>query len=180
MKVIRAIDRGLYQGERVFTIATFIAMMGIMFIQVFFRYVIHASLAWSEETMRYLFVVSSFFGASCATYEHKHVVIDFLGVVVEKFFKGENHRQVVFAGAGVLVDVVCTGFFIYIGRVMLLYAMELESKNSLSSAMLMPLWWVGYAVALALFLCAFHNFLNIFVTGEEFRIKVKAIKGGEA
>ena len=180
MKVIRAIDKGLYQGERVFTIVTFIAMMLIMFIQVFFRYVIHASLAWSEETMRYLFVVSSFFGAACATFEHKHVVIDFLAVVVEKFFKGENHRQVIYAAAGLLVDVVCCGFFIYIGTVMFQYAMELQAKNSLSSAMMMPLWWVGYAVALALYLSAFHNFLNIFETGEDFRKTVKAIKGGEA
>ncbi|MCI8423972.1 MAG: TRAP transporter small permease [Lawsonibacter sp.] len=178
MKVIKAIDKGLYQGERIFTIATFVAMMFIMFLQVFFRYIIKANLAWSEESMRYLFVVTSFFGAACATYERKHVVIDFLGVVVEKFFKNENHREAIYSGTGCLVNVVSTVFFIYIGTVMFRYAAELQSKNHTSSVMMMPLWWVGYAVSLALFLCAFHNLLGLFESAEVFVKDMKVMKGG--
>ena len=179
MKIIKAIDKGLYQGERVFTVVTFIAMMAIMFLQVFFRYIIKSNLAWSEESMRYLFVVTSFFGASCATYEHKHVVIDFLGVVVNHFFEKESHQEVVYSGTGCLVNVVSTGFFIYIGTIMFRYAAELQSKNHTSSVMMMPLWWVGYAVALALLLCALHNFLSIFETAEEFVKNINRVKGGE-
>lgn len=180
MKVIKSINKGLYQGERFFTILTFITMMIIMFIQVLFRYVIHAPLAWSEESMRYLFVVTSFFGAACATYEHKHVVIDFLALVVEKLFKGEKQRELIFSGAGCLVNVVCCGFFVYIGTVMFRYSMTLQAKNHLSAAMMMPLWWVGYAISTALYFCAFHNFFGIFETVEVFIKDLKAIKGGEA
>ena len=75
MNVLQLISKRLYQGERVIAIVTFISMMLIMFIQVFFRYVVQSSLAWSEEAMRYLFVITSYFGAACATYEHKHVVV---------------------------------------------------------------------------------------------------------
>lgn len=102
MNVLQLISKRLYQGERVIAIVTFISMMLIMFIQVFFRYVVQSSLAWSEEAMRYLFVITSYFGAACATYEHKHVVIDFLGTICGKFVKGEKRQEAIFSAVDVL------------------------------------------------------------------------------
>ena len=91
MNVLNKINKGLYEGEKAIAIVSFISMMGVMFLQVFFRYVIKSSIAWTEEAMRYLFVISSFFGAACCTYEGKHVVIDFLGTILEKCVKMIAH-----------------------------------------------------------------------------------------
>ena len=179
MKFIKTINKWLYTGERTIAIITFISMMLIMFIQVFFRYVIHSSLAWSEEAMRYLFVVTSFFGAACASYEHKHVVIDFLGTIATKAIKDEGKRETFFSITNLFVCVVCCGFFIYIGRVMLDYAVELQVKNHMSTAMMMPLHYVGYAIVISLFCCAIHFFLEIFITIDGMRGKKKAVEGGE-
>lgn len=177
MNTLNKINKGLYQGEKVFAIASFIGMMAIMFLQVFFRYIVKSSLAWSEEAMRYLFVLSSFFGAACCTYENKHVVIDFLGTILENFIKHEHTRVIVDRIDRVVVDVISTGFFIYIAKVMLDYANKLASDGHVSSVMMIPLSYIGYGIVLALGLCALHAFLGIFISAGELRIELNN-KGG--
>lgn len=177
MNTMNKINKGLYQGEKVFAITSFIGMMAIMFLQVFFRYIIKSSLAWSEEAMRYLFVLSSFFGAACCTYENKHVVIDFLGTILEKFIKHEHTRIIADRIDRVVVDVICTGFFIYISKVMLDYANKLAADGHVSSVMLIPLSYIGYGIVLALGLCALHALLGIFISAGELRIELNK-KGG--
>ena len=176
MKFIKTCNTGLYHVERTVAVVSFIAMIGIMFIQVFCRYMIHSSLAWSEESMRFLFILTSFFGAGCCSYEHKHVVIDFLGTIVRHFVKEESTQDAIFSAVDVLVSVVCTAFFIYMGNVMLNYAFTLKEQNSLSSAMMMPQWWLGYAIVAALFGCAIHFFLEIFIASGNL---IDDIKGGK-
>ncbi|MBC5722151.1 TRAP-type C4-dicarboxylate transport system%2C small permease component [uncultured Flavonifractor sp.] len=179
MNVLQLISKRLYQGERVIAIVTFISMMLIMFIQVFFRYVVQSSLAWSEEAMRYLFVITSYFGAACATYEHKHVVIDFLGTICGKFVKGEKRQEAIFSAVDVLVSIVCCGFFIYMSSVMFTYSLDLQAKNHLSTAMLIPLCYVGYAVVAAMVLCAVHYFIEIFTSAGIFSKDLKEMKEGK-
>ena len=178
MNVLNKINKGLYQGEKVFAIASFISMMAVMFLQVFYRYVIKSSIAWSEEAMRYLFVLSSFFGAACCTYEGKHVVIDFLTTVLEKFVKNEHVRVILDRADCVVVDVICTGFFIYMAKVMLDYSNKLAADGHVSSVMLIPLSYVGYGIVLALGLCALHAFLGIFMSAGELSLELKKAKGG--
>lgn len=177
MNVLNKINKGLYQGEKVVAIAAFLSMMFIMFLQVFFRYVIKASLSWSEESMRFLFIISSFFGAACCTYENKHVVIDFLGTILENFVKNERTRAIVDAIDRVVVDVISTGFFIYISKVMYDYANKLKADGHVASATMFPLYIIGYLIVIALVLCALHAFLGIFISAGELSGKLKE-KGG--
>ncbi len=178
MNVLNKINKGLYEGEKAIAIVSFISMMGVMFLQVFFRYVIKSSIAWTEETMRYLFVISSFFGAACCTYEGKHVVIDFLGTILEKCVKNDRTRSIIDDADHVVVDVICTGFFVYISKVMFDYANKLAADGHVSSVMLFPLSYIGYGIALAFILCALHAFIGIFISAGNLSKTLKNKEGG--
>ena len=180
MNVINKINKGMYEGEKAIAIVSFISMMGIMFLQVFFRYVVKSSIAWTEEAMRYLFVVSSFFGAACCSYEGKHVVIDFLGTILEHFVKNERLRSVLDDIDRVLVDVISTGFFIYITTVMWNYGDKLMADGHVSSVLLIPLCYIAYAIAVALALCAVHSLLGAFISGKDLCDRLKNKEGGNA
>ena len=72
-----------------------IAMFFVVMLQIFARYVIRASIPWTEELSRYLLVFMTFFGAAVALKENRHItisiLIDFLPdkyrVYVDVFFK---------------------------------------------------------------------------------------------
>ena len=170
MEAIKKISAGMFKAERAVTIVTFIAMMFIMFIQVIFRYVIHASLSWSEESMRFLFILTGYFGAACCTYEHKHVVIDFLGNIVRHVFKGDEIKQnKTYAVFDIIVAVVRFGFLGYIAIVMFRYAAGLQAQGAISSAMAMPMCWIGYAVAVAFACNSIHFFFEIFFSVDKLK-----------
>lgn len=58
MKIIRWLDDNL---EEALLIALLVMMTLLMGLQVFSRYILNASLSWSEELTRYLFIWSGFF-----------------------------------------------------------------------------------------------------------------------
>lgn len=51
-----------------------------VFIQVFSRYVLQASVPWTEEVARYLLIYLTFIGAAVAVREHTHLRVDFVVV----------------------------------------------------------------------------------------------------
>jgi TRAP-type C4-dicarboxylate transport system permease small subunit len=53
-------------------------MVAVILLQVFLRYVIRASLPWSEELARYLMVWIGLMGASLAMHEGRHVGVTLL------------------------------------------------------------------------------------------------------
>ena len=57
MKIIRWLDDNL---EEALLIALLVTMTLLMGLQVFSRYILNASLSWSEELTRYLFIWSGF------------------------------------------------------------------------------------------------------------------------
>lgn len=75
MKVLRWLDDNF---EAIIMSSTLLLMSGIIAIQVFFRYVLLNSLAWSEEVSRYLFIYMIYFGISYGVRKSRHIKIDFL------------------------------------------------------------------------------------------------------
>lgn len=64
--------------EAVVMVISLAAMSVIIVIQVFFRYVLLNSLAWSEEVARYLFIYMIYFGISYGVRKNRHIKIDFI------------------------------------------------------------------------------------------------------
>ena len=52
-------------------------LVAVMLTQVFFRYVLNSSLAWSEELAKYLFVWMTFIGGAICLKENIHIGVDY-------------------------------------------------------------------------------------------------------
>lgn len=52
------------------------SLLVIVAAQVFFRYVLNASLTWSEEIARYLLIWLTFVGATVGIRRHAHIAVD--------------------------------------------------------------------------------------------------------
>lgn len=75
MKILRWLDDNF---EAIIMSSTLLLMSGIIAVQVFFRYVLLNSLAWSEEVSRYLFIYMIYFGISYGVRKSRHIKIDFI------------------------------------------------------------------------------------------------------
>ncbi len=70
--ILDHIHRGLFW----FLVIMGCVMLGIGFMQVFWRYVLESSLYWSEELLRYMYVWVIFLGVSVGIRSRLHVAID--------------------------------------------------------------------------------------------------------
>ncbi len=77
-----------------------LSMALVVAVQVFFRYVLNASLFWSEELARYMLVWLSFFGATVAYYRNLHPGVDAL---TNRLSPGKNRLT------RLMVHLVCMG-----------------------------------------------------------------------
>lgn len=73
MKVIRYLDNNM---EKILVAVILMAMSVIIGIQVFMRYVMSASLSWSEEIARYLFIWLVYIGISYGVKTRRHIKVD--------------------------------------------------------------------------------------------------------
>lgn len=140
MKLLHWLDEYVEIG---ISVALMLAMTAILAVQVFMRYVMGASLAWSEEIARYMFIWLIYLSISYGARQMRHIKIDAaLGL-----FPDGARRWVV-----VLGDILFLVFALYVvwtawsvvGRQMML--------NQRSPAIGIPMWaiysapMVGFAL----------------------------------
>src|SRR2546426_7512750 len=75
--------------------ALMVAMVALVTIGVFFRYIVNASLSWYDEFASYLLVWLSFYGAVVATYRGRHIGFETLA---ER--RGPRARRLMAGGGG--------------------------------------------------------------------------------
>lgn len=78
MRMLRFIDANL---ERYLLAAILLALVVILAVQVFARYVVGAPLVWSEELARYLLIWCTFVGVSLAVREGRNISVDLLPTI---------------------------------------------------------------------------------------------------
>ncbi|WMS43924.1 TRAP transporter small permease [Acuticoccus sp. MNP-M23] len=78
MKALRFIEANL---ERYLLAAILLALVVILAMQVFARYVVGAPLVWSEELARYLLIWCTFIGVSLAVREGRNISVDLLPTI---------------------------------------------------------------------------------------------------
>ena len=79
-------SKPLWQQPLEFSLcAILVAIVGVTFIQVLFRYIFRLSLAWSEELARYLFLWLAALASAYAFKTRSHFALRFL---VDRFGKG--------------------------------------------------------------------------------------------
>jgi TRAP-type C4-dicarboxylate transport system permease small subunit len=82
MKTIAAVTKRAHAALRFVSVLLLAFYLTLVLLQVFFRYVLNASLFWSEETVRYSLVWGVMLGSALVAYERGHVRIDLLDGVL--------------------------------------------------------------------------------------------------
>lgn len=115
-----------------------IAIVGVTFIQVLFRYVFHFSLAWSEELAMYLFLWLAALGSAYAFKIRSHIAIKFLVDHLGGRMRGWVDTIVVFIISGFLILFVWKSLEFSISM-----ANQIAPSTKISMAIPYSSAWVG-------------------------------------
>jgi len=113
----------------------------IVFMQVVLRYGFGFTLAWVEESARYMIVWFVFLGASIGVRERAHPTMDTLSHVLPQFMKPILQ---------ILVTIICMVFCVIIVRSGINVVISAYRLGSISPALRMPLFVPYIAVPLGL------------------------------
>lgn len=78
-KILTFLDENF---EKYISIFLFSAMIDLCMLQVFFRYVVNMSLAWTEELARYCFIASIYSAASYGIKKDEHIRVELLNSIL--------------------------------------------------------------------------------------------------
>jgi TRAP-type C4-dicarboxylate transport system permease small subunit len=135
-----------------------VIMVVVVFLQVIFRFVIHASLPWSEELSRYILVWLSFLGAAIGVRRGAHIGVE----VIVSFLPKAMKRL-----AALFVDCASIVFFalmIFYGhRILAVVGRQLSPAMELSMAIPYSAICAGGSL---MFLYAAEHALGVLVGGE--------------
>jgi TRAP-type C4-dicarboxylate transport system permease small subunit len=117
----------------------------VTFVQVVCRYGLDASLSWSEELARYLFVWIIFLGSASAARRGQHMAVDLLAGILPRGLR---------KWSALLVLLITAGFFLTFG----LLALQLteNAMQQTSSGLEIPVGWVYAAGPIGAALTLLH------------------------
>jgi len=121
------------------------AMIVVVGLQVFFRFVIKGSLPWSEELARYLMVWTVYIGASLGAKEGAHIGVEaFIRLLPKKLYRL----------ACLLAGTISVIFCIVIAILSFKVVQGIYNTGQLSPAMEIPMYWAYAAVPVGTILMA--------------------------
>ncbi len=135
------------------------AMSIILFVQVVFRFVLHAALPWSEEASRYLLVWTAFIGGAYGVRRGAHIGIEAFALLLPK-----KAQKVLNLFVLVVSTVVCC--------VILKYGIDIVStqlsKGQLSPAMRIPMGYMYAAIPVGMVFFIIRHIEEIIVEIKNF------------
>ena len=117
--------------EEKFCIITFFVIVITVFAQVICRYFIGASLTWSEEMCRYLYVWECWLGVSLTQRYDRHIKLLF---IVERL---SMRKQMIINAIALILSVGCAVILAYYGFHLVFFTKGLAS---ISPALKLPMW----------------------------------------
>ncbi|RQD72630.1 MAG: TRAP transporter small permease [Tindallia sp. MSAO_Bac2] len=144
MNLLKLLDE---RAEQVLAVFAMIVMVILVFIQVIFRYVINASLSWSEELARYAHIWMVWLSASYAVRKSAHIKVE----MVKNIFNMKTQK--VINVIALLLWFAFALFFAWQGLSMVLSVME---RGQRAAATRIPMWIVYIALPLGGFLMSFR------------------------
>ena len=143
------------------------AMSIIVIMQVVFRFILRASLPWSEEVSRYLLVWTTFMGGAYAVRQGAHLGIEAFMLLLPK-----NIRKIV----GIFVMACCAVLCVIIVRFSLDLSLLLLRRNQLSPALRIPIGYMYMALPVGMTLFAVRYIQNIVLAIKGFHKKDEAVE----
>jgi len=138
----------LSRWSDVVLVAIFLLLFIVNLLQVFFRYVIGASLTWSEELARHLFVWVTFLGMALVTRDKDNIVIDILPSPTG------GGRVLGFIEA--VQKIITAIIMIVLLYLSVRYVWSVYDRGLLSPAMDIPLWIPTISLVVGTLLSARH------------------------
>ncbi len=133
----------------------FIAILAIVLLAVFFRYILNDSLAWSDDTVRYLFVWFTLLGSVVVLRDRRQIRVEYF---VERL--PPRRRRAVETAMFAMV-LVLYAFFIVAG-----FTWVWKTSGTHTSSLQLPLNWVFYAALPVTGLLGLYYCIRRFRTGE--------------
>ncbi|MDO5775778.1 MAG: TRAP transporter small permease [Eubacteriales bacterium] len=134
---MKSLDKTLSAVEDWISVATFVIMLTLAFANVFSRFVLHASLAFTDEFVTVLFVLCSLAGSSIGQRNRAHLGLDFF-----TGFLPEKTQKIILVIGNILALIFLVIMFVYgIGMV----KQEFIHKQ-LSTTMQYPQWIYGLTI----------------------------------
>jgi C4-dicarboxylate transporter, DctQ subunit len=158
---VRALNRALTVTENVLAAGTLGAAALIAIVAVILRNVFNTFLFWSEESIIYLIIFSTFLGAVITLRSQEHVNVDVIAT-----FLGRRGKQVMALLALVITLIYLAG----VGYFAWLLLFEPFSTSTSTPALDLPLWVVESSVALGftlMFLRAIELLVRVWRHGVE-------------
>jgi tripartite ATP-independent transporter DctM subunit len=117
--------------------ALLVAMVLVVLLGVFYRYVVNDPIYWIEELSRYLFAYIVYLGAALSTYRRGHMAVDSVVRKLPARLQGPWHIAIDAIVASVLLFVLVTG-----------WSFTMASQILISTAMKVPTSYFFFAVPL--------------------------------
>lgn len=140
------------KAEEYMLIGSLVLTATLVFIQVIMRYVFNASLSWSEELTRYIFIWQIWLGASIGLRDKKHIRVEVIQSVLKP-----NMALLMDILSNLIWMAACT-YFVYNGFQLVF---DLIQKNSVSTALRIPLWTVYAALPVSCFVIVIRQVLHL-------------------
>jgi C4-dicarboxylate transporter DctQ subunit len=119
-------------------LCTSAAFVTLVLLQIFCRYVLGNSLAWSEEVCKLLFYATIMFGSAVCITDYRHITIDILTLYLPRYVK-----RYWYVGVYVFMFILCVYLIIY-G-----YTFAQRNMGQLTPAMQIPFGYVYFVTPVA-------------------------------
>lgn len=179
VSAIKKFNDALGFVEYAVTVPMFLGMLGLMFVQVIYRYFLEMPLPWSEELIRYAFISVSFLGGAIAVMERQHIEINFLETIIEKFKDNPAKHELYIKIANVFRDLAAAVFLSVVFYQTWLLVADQIKYQMVSPAMQMPLWIATGFMLAGAGLMILHNIINIILNLNGLGITGYEGEGGE-
>jgi TRAP-type C4-dicarboxylate transport system permease small subunit len=144
MRVLKWLDKHI---EEVFLVIFSVVMVTAIFMQVFMRYVLGSSLAWSEELARYCFIWLVYLGISYGVKKQRHIKVDIVLILLKDKWK-------------IVLNIIANLIFLAFAVFVIIYgysiADRLLSFGQTSPALQLPMGLVYLATPVGMGLTAFR------------------------
>lgn len=139
--------------EEVLLVSSLALSVILVFLQVIMRSFFNASLTWSEELSRYLFIWQTWLGVSIAYKYNEHIKVE----LIYDLFKSKVAHKVI----KLVVDLIWLAFNAYLVYLGVQLLGSMTSRNALSSGMRLPLVYVYAALPVSSFLVSIRIFFDL-------------------
>lgn len=136
-------------------------MIGIVFLQVLFRYVFKLSLAGAEELPRYFMIICVYLGSILLVKTESHVKID----MITLFIKNKNALKII----EIIVNFICMVTMIYFSYVSLDYIKFIYDSGDKTAGLGLPLWSIMSFLFIGGSLMSLNFFINMVKKCKELR-----------